>query len=260
MMVILTNIFQSLSNNIYIGLLITAYIYAFCKPQFEYLFKISNELEKKNDILHQSIIKLKNIIDIDNELANEQSEQLKQIKKEIMSIKRIMNIECDENDNELSENNSSNNENENEDYEEQNSSDSNSSPKNKPALPLQNHITFPHFFIINEKNFKQNKLHDNTYQVSFIGDNLRLISNQLAKFIKVKCGTCMEFDEAYELVFHYIQDNDITNISEDTKLRRLFGINENEDYEFTDSIMIKALKKMLEPHFKKITYECNMKN
>lgn len=60
----------------------------------------------------------------------------------------------------------------------------------------------------------------------------------------------MEFDEAYELIFNYIQDNDIVNLAEDSKLCILFGINENEDYENSDSTLIKVLKKILEPHFK----------
>jgi hypothetical protein len=78
---------------------------------------------------------------------------------------------------------------------------------------------------------------------------LILISNQLSKLLKVKSGTCMEFDEAYELIFNYIQDNDIVNLAEDSKLCKLFGINENEDYENSDSTLIKVLKKILEPHF-----------
>ena len=65
----------------------------------------------------------------------------------------------------------------------------------------------------------------------------------------------MEFDDVYELV----QVNDIVNIAEDSILCKLFGINENEDYENSDSKLIKVLKKIIEPHFKKIIYECNIK-
>lgn len=113
-------------------------------------------------------------------------------------------------------------------------------PKNNLVLPIQNHITFPKFFIFNEKNFKQTTLSDNDYEFRFIGKDLRLISNEL---VKVKSGTCMEFDDVCIPVFNYIQDNDIINIGEDCKLRNLFGINENEDYEYSTTNIIRALKK-----------------
>lgn len=128
--------------------------------------------------------------------------------------------------------------------------------------PTQGHINicsvFKLFFlkyfkgaVLNLQWCKQTKLTDDTYELRFVGDDLRLISNQLSKFLKVKSGTCMEFNEAYELVFNYIQDNDIINIAEDSKICKLFGINENEDYEASDSTLIKVLNKILEPHFKK---------
>lgn len=241
---LLNQAFDSLINSIYIGLLVYAYLYAFNKPTTVQLTDKTNSLEYKQDILHQAIVKLRNIITIDDNLKQEQTEQLKKIQKEINSIKQILDSTQlkKESDSDTSVSNSE-------------QEDSIPSPKNKPALPVQNHITFPHFFILNNKNFKQTKLTDDTFELRFIGDDLRLISNQLAKFLKVKSGTCMEFDEAYELVFNYLQDNDIINIAEDSKLCKLFGINENEDYENSDSTLIKILKKILEPHFKKITYE-----
>lgn len=241
---LLNQSFDSLINSIYIGLLVYAYLYAFNKPTTVQLIDKTNSLEYKQDILHQAIVKLRNIITIDDNLKQEQTEQLKKIQKEINSIKQILDSTQlkKESDSDTSVSNSE-------------QEDSIPSPKNKPALPVQNHITFPHFFILNNKNFKQTKLTDDTFELRFIGDDLRLISNQLAKFLKVKSGTCMEFDEAYELVFNYLQDNDIINIAEDSKLCKLFGINENEDYENSDSTLIKILKKILEPHFKKISYE-----
>ena len=240
---------NSIFNNLYIGLLVIAYCYAFCKPQLEYLFKHVNDLDRKQDILHQSMLKLKTIIDIDSSLSKEQTEQLNKIKKEIRSIKSIVNNDSDYS----KDSNSQEDQNDNQDQEEL--SDSNSSPKNKPVLPVQNHITFPRFFIFNEKNFKQTKLSDNDYEFHFIGKDLRLISNELAKFLKFKTGTCMEFDDAYELVFNYIEENDIVNIGEDNKLSKLFGVNENEDYEYSAPVLVKYLKTILEPHFKKIAYE-----
>jgi peptidoglycan hydrolase-like protein with peptidoglycan-binding domain len=236
---------NTIGNSIYIGLLVYSYWYAFYKPTINDLITRTNNLEGKQEILYQAIGKLRNIIEIDKDFSNDQTEQLKEIKKEIQAINKILNIKpSNDTDDDNDESNS------------QESDDTIPSPKNKPALPVQNHIVFPHFFVLNDKNFKQKKISDDTYELRFIGDDLRVISNQLAKFIKVKVGTCMEFEEAYNYVYNYIQENDIINISEDTQLCRLFGITGNEDYEYSDSMIIKVLKKMLEPHFKKITYEC----
>ena len=246
-MTLIETLFSYLVCFIYIGLVVYAFWYRLKTPtnyQLDMKIKI---LENKQDILYQAIGKLKNIIEIDKDLSNDQIEQLKEIKKEIQAINKILNIKPS-NDTDDDESNSDS-------YGEE-SDDTISSPKNKPALPVQNHIVFPHFFILNDKNFKQKKISDNTYELRFIGDDLRVISNQLAKFIKVKVGTCMEFEEAYNYVYNYIQENDIIDISKDTQLCRLFGITGNEDYEYSDSMIIKVLKKMLEPHFKKITYEC----
>jgi hypothetical protein len=252
MMPLFENALNTIGNSIYIGLLVYSYWYAFYKPTADDLITRTNNLENKQEILYQAIGKLRNIIEIDKDLSNDQTEQLKQIKKEIQSINKILNIkqtkyEDEDEDEDEDESNSDSNG--------QESDDTVPSPKNKPALPVQNHIVFPHFFILNDKNFKQTKLTHDTYQLRFIGDDLRIISNQLAKFMRVKLGTCMEFDEAYDYVYNYIQENEITNISEDAQLSRLFGITENEDYEYSDSMLIKVLKKMMEPHFKKISYE-----
>ena len=243
MMPLLENVLNTIGNSIYIGLSVYSYWYAFYKPTADDLIMRTNNLEKKQEILYKAIGKLRNIIEIDKDLSNEQNEQLKQIKKEIKAINKILQIQHRDTESVS-------------DASEEDSDDIIESQKNKPALPVQNHIVFPHFFILNDKNLKQTKLTHDTYQLRFIGDDLRIISNQLAKFMKVKFGTCMEFDEAYDYVYNYIQENEITNISEDTQLSRLFGMTENEDYEYSDSMLIKVLKKMLEPHFKKITAEC----
>jgi peptidoglycan hydrolase-like protein with peptidoglycan-binding domain len=248
---------DSIVNSIYIGLLAYSFCYAFYKPTINDLITRTNNLEGKQEILYQAIGKLRNIIEIDKDFSNDQTEQLKEIKKEIQAINKILNIKQTKYDDEdEDEDEDEDDEESTSDSNDQESDDTIPSPKNKPALPVQNHIVFPHFFILNDKNFKQKKISDNTYELRFIGDDLRVISNQLAKFIKVKVGTCMEFEEAYNYVYNYIQENDIINISEDTQLCRLFGITGNEDYECSDSMIIKVLKKMLEPHFKKITYEC----
>ncbi len=131
-------------------------------------------------------------------------------------------------------------------------SDDSSSQNNEPILPLQNHITFPHFFILDKKNIRQKKLTNKTWKTTFVNPDLCLISTQLANFLQRKNGTCLEFSEAYDYLYQYIQDTNIINISDDLRLCKLFGISENEDYEYSDSIMVQVLEQMLEPHFKKI--------
>ena len=234
--IITFEVMNNVFNNLYIGLLVTACTYTFCKPQIDNLYKHITNINKNQNILYQSILKIKSIVNIDNSLSNEQIDELK---KEIRTIKSIIN------DDDL-------NSEESQDSYEQESSDINISPKNNIVLPIQNHITFPRFFIFNEKNFKQTKLTDNDYEFRFIGKDLRLISNELAKVLKVKSGTCMDFEDAYIQIFNYIQDNNITNMAEDSKLRYLFGINENEDYECSVIVLIQILKKILEPHLKKL--------
>ena len=233
-------LFESIFNSIYVGLLVYSYWNAFCKPTIDNLIAKINNIESKQKLLY--------LISIDDDLNNEQTEHLKQIQKEINSIKKI--LESNRLDYHLDSDDPVH------ESEDKTSDDSIPYSKNKLPLHIQNHVTFPHFFIFNKKNFKQTNLHNNTYQLRFIGHDLRLLSNQLAKFLNLNSGTCMEFDEAYNMVYEYIQDADITNIGDDSKLSRLFGISENEDYEFSDSMLIKVLKNLLEPHFKTITYEC----
>lgn len=64
-------------NHLYITLLIVTCIYAFCNPQIEYLYKQITDINKKQNILYQSILKLKSIINIDNSLSTEQFDELK---------------------------------------------------------------------------------------------------------------------------------------------------------------------------------------
>lgn len=246
-MEIIYSAFNSLCNSIYIGILAYSIAHALYKPKFDYLELKIDSLENLQDILHQCLIKVKKFIDIDNELNDKQTEKLKEIKKEIQSIKKRLNAEKKDDKSSVESDDEENDE---------SNEDTIIFEKNKPALPIQNHIAFPNFFILNNNNFKQKKLTDEKYELRFLGDDLCVISNQLAKFMRVQSGTCMEFTEAYDYVYNYIQENYIINISDDTQLCRLFGLTGNEDYEYSDSMIIKVLKKMLEPHFKRITYEC----
>lgn len=144
---LLTNVFDSLINSIYIGLLVYTYLYALNKPTTVHLIEKIKSLEYKQDLLHQAIQKLRNIITLDDSLQQEQTEQLKKIQKEINSIERILdsNRLKDESDSDVQVSDSK-------------LEDSIPSQKNNTALPLQNHITFPHFFILNEKNFTPLKI------------------------------------------------------------------------------------------------------
>jgi hypothetical protein len=232
---------------VYIGSLVFAFCYAICKPVVDKINNTTDDLTRKQDILHQAIIKIRNIIRIDDDLSSDQTNQLKKIRDEITTIKKILSCnrlnDLSDNDTPVSE------------------SETIESEGCKSPTPLhlhiQNHVTFPHFFIFNEQNFKQTKISNYETEFKFIGDDLRLISYQLAAFQEIKPGTCMSFDEAFKYVFMYVQRNKITNIAEDPQLCKLFGLNENEDYEQNDANLIKLLKKMLEPHFRKITYQCD---
>lgn len=232
---IITTIIYNLLDAVYIGALVFAFCYAICKPIVNKINNTTTDLTRKQDILHQAIVKIRNIIHIDDDLSAEQTEQLQQISDEIKNIKEILNEDKD--------NNQNNNDEE----------DCQPSPKDKLPFHNQTHITFPDFFILSKENCSISYLsRDESYKINFKGNDLRLLSEQLSTFLIVNHGTCMELDEAFDLVFTYLQDNDITNITDDSLLCKLFGLNENEDYENSDSNIIKLLKKMMEPHLRKI--------
>jgi hypothetical protein len=225
-----------LFNCLYIWIIVTAYSYTKYRYQVNYLTETVNDVKNEQNKLLQIMIKLRNIIKVGDELTNEQTNQIKKIRKEIRKINNILyfKYEHDNKKTELIE------------YE----IDDNTNIYN---LHQQNHITFPNYLVINQINFEKTKLsNNNNHKLKFIGDDIRLISNELARFLKVEIGTCMEFNNAYDMVYKYIQENDIINIGEDSNLCKLFGINENGDYEFTDTMLIEILIQLLEPHFKNI--------
>lgn len=126
-------------------------------------------------------------------------------------------------------------------------------------FPNQNHITFPHFFMFNKNNFKHNGRVDEPYKLNFASDDLMVVSNQLAKFMKVPNGTCVDFVEAYTYIWEYLRNRNITQIDGFTsQLNELFGITINEYPKYSNLSFIKMWKKMLEQHLKKITYECSI--
>jgi len=230
---------------LYIKILITIYRYAIYNPQNE-LFNTIDELKNNQDKLFETIIKLRNIIRFDGELTNKQSIQLKKIKNELRIINNILDIKAETKIN--------NNDASIQIYTEiDNTIQTNNDDNTQLPIKLhkQEHITFPNYFVFDGINFKKTKLSNNNHKLEIIGD-VKLISNELAKFLKIEIGTCMEFDEVYEKVYNHIQEKQIINIGDDSTLCKLFGINENEDYEFTDTTLIIILKNLLEPHFKNI--------
>jgi hypothetical protein len=231
--------FNNITYSIFIGFLTYIYLFIISKPTIDNLVLKINNLEIKQDLLYNSIVELKNIIDMEESECIDHSQQLNEIKNEIQSINKML----DKKDSifYLSES----------EDEEENLSLS----KENCVLLSQNHIEFSNKLILNEKNVKQNKLTKDTIQLNFFGEDLRLVSNQLSKFLNIEIGICMEYNEVFEMVFIYVHDNEIINITEDQKLRNLFGLNENMDYEYytnSESNTINFLKKMLEPHLKKI--------
>jgi hypothetical protein len=240
----MNEIVNLLFNCLYVGIIVRVYRYAIYKSQFDNLSISIDELKTRQDKLFQIIIKLRNIIKVDDKLTNNQNVQLKKIRRELRKINYILDIKNDVSDTEI--------ETKIDDTTGENSTNTDNSKNILPiSLHKQPHITFPNYLVFNKTNLKQTKLPNNNYKLEFIGDNIKLISNELANFLKVDIGTCIEFDEVYGIVYNYIKEKQINNIGEDSNLCKLFGINENGDYEFSDTILMKILKELLEPHFKK---------
>jgi hypothetical protein len=235
----MNEIIKLLFNCLYIWIIVTAYRYTKYKYQIDFLTKEINNIKDEQHKLVQIMIKLRNIIKVGDELTNDQTNQIKKIRKEIRKINYILDIKSEINNKKT-------------DLIEYEIDDTNSIYNLSITLHQQNHITFPKHLVFNQINFKKTKLLNNNHKLEIIGDEIRLISNELSNFLKVETGTCMEFNDAYDIVYNYIQQNDIVNIGEDSKLCKLFGINENGDYEFTDIVLIEILKQLLEPHFKNI--------
>lgn len=243
---IIFNNMDIILDSLYIGLLSFAYYYLYITPRINTVNDRIKYLEDRQEILYQAMIKLRNIANIDTELRNEETEEITKINKFLKIVSNEIGIEYT---------NHTSSESELEEDNESEPTDSTTSPKNNPVLPIQNHIKFPNFWIFNDSNFKKYPLSKpNIAAYKMSGNDIRLLSNQLSSFLKQKVGTCMEFNEVYNKILEYINTNDITAINEDIKLRSLFGISEDEDYEYSYSVLVKILNKLLEPHLKKISY------
>jgi hypothetical protein len=206
-----------------------------------------NTLKNKQDILYKSIKKLKNIIDIDIDTAEELTTNFNAIKLDIDSIyisfgKRLDKLEeqCF-----ASETNTSEEEDEYEDEDDEDEDEdeeTNFTIPTKDILPIQNHITFPHFTIY-KNNLNKCKTKDRKSMP-------KIISYQLSDFLGIEPGNSMSTEEIYYVVETYIKKN--IPISKNNiikivpKIQKLFGISENEDYEIT----MDNLYKFIEPHLK----------
>jgi hypothetical protein len=268
MFVNLYNFITTVSNVLFDTFYICAWFY-FLSTEFYRIYvhplkQEINTLKTKQDILYEAIQKLKNIIDIDN---NSTSENLKRrfnyIKSDLDSMYRSFGQRIDKIEHELSsksypyKNKYKEGEDEDEDEEEdeeeqeyeeededeeQEDDESNVSSNNVSEsndsnciLPIQNHITFPHF---------------NIYKRNFNKKYSKLLSYQLCEFLGCQPGTNMTEEDVNADVLKLIKGNKkktrLYKIKIVPKIQKLFGISENEDYEITP----KNLSKFLKPHFK----------
>lgn len=209
-----------------------------------------NEMKVTQDMLYDEIIKLKNIINTHKTTSNENEEYIKSIAIEVDKMyiaygKRIDKIEEEvfksetNTSEEITEEEQEEYEEEQEEYEEE-------------TTPLQNHVKFPHFTVYNDSNY-QKPTKNSSLSFRYLKDQIRLLSYELVQFLNVEPGTCMTVEEVYNTMMKYISANCSRNaktkaINMDSKLRKLFAITENEDYELKTTNLILYVK----PHLKLI--------
>ena len=216
------------------------------------------DLTNTQDILYRSIKTLKTIVDIDKEHKTALFNQVKDIKAELDTLRITFETRINKNEKEFkSEEENKDSEEENKDSEEENKdSEEEYICPNIEVLPIQNHITFPQFIIFNDDTYKVSRTKSRDRELK---NDTRILSEQVDKFLDKKIGTCMTFDETYELIWQYIglhcnigtqcHLKGFTKYIElDPNLRQLFGITEYEDYELTTE----TLPKYLEPHLKRL--------
>lgn len=276
----LYNVIPSILNSLFDTFYICAWFY-FLSREFYRIFVYPlkqdiDSLKSQQDILYQAIKKLKDIIDIDTNSSAEQSSiRFKRIKSDLDSMyrafgKRLDKIEeklssksylynTEQQDEEYEEEQDKEDEEHEEEQDEQDEDEQDedeqdedddededkklSSSDTKYILPIQNHITFPHFRIYRSNNTKKkNAKYDKKIP--------KLLSHQLCEFLGCEEGTNMYEEDVYALVFKLIKGNKkmtrLYKIKIVPKIQKLFGITENEDYEITPE----NLPKFLKPHLK----------
>ena len=211
------------------------------------------DLKNTQDMLYRSIQTLKTIVDIDKEYKTALFNQVKDIRTELDTLRITFETRINKIEKELSECKSE----ENKYSEEENKDSEEDICPNIEILPIQNHITFPQCTIFNDNNYRRQGCYKSRDRE--LKNDTRILSEQVAKFLNKKIGTCMTFDETYGLIWQYIGSHcnigthchlkGFTKYIElDPNLRQLFGITEYEDYELTTE----TLPKYLEPHLKRL--------
>ena len=161
-----------------------------------------DSLKKKQDILFESIQKLKIIIDIDKETEDIVSANVAILQTKLNDIDKRIEKRIEE------------------------SLEESESDKDF----LQDFPTFPHFTIFDDSNY----ISENNKILFIMKSDTRLLSNELAMFLQKKQGACITFAEAYALILE-LNSNEIN-------LKRLFGIIGNEDNELTSDTLTKYLE------------------
>lgn len=207
-----------------------------------------NEMKVTQDMLYDEIIKLKNIINTYKTTANENEQHIKSIAIEVDKMYIAYGKRIDKIEEEVfkSETNTS------EEITEEEEEDEEEEEEEEETVPLQNHVKFPHFTMYNDSNY-QKPIKNSSLSCRYLKDQIRLLSYELVQFLNVEPGTCMTVEEVYNTMTKYISTNCSRNaktkvINMDSKLRKLFAITENEDYELKSTNLILYLK----PHLKVI--------
>jgi hypothetical protein len=236
-----TILINSVFDALYVSLWICVIGVQFYNELIDPLKNEINDLKVKQDMLYETIIDLKHIISNDKSDTDENKQHIKSIEEEVSNMcinygKRIYKIE-----EEVFKNETNTSEEDEEEYETDDS-----------PVPIQNHIKFPHFVMYNDSNY-QKPIKNSSLSCRYLKDQIRLLSYELVQFLNIEPGTCMTVEEVYNTMMKYISANCSRNakskvINMDSKLRKLFAITENEDYELKSSNLILYLK----PHLKVI--------
>ena len=158
----------------------------------EYIYPLKQDIDdltNTQDILYRSIQTLKTITDIDKQHKTDLCNQVKDIKAELDTLRITFETRINKIEKEYKS------EEENKDSEEEDIC------PNIEVLPIQNHITFPQFIIFNDDNYKVSRTKSRDRELK---NDTRILSEQVDKFLDKKIGTCMTFDETYELIWQYI--------------------------------------------------------
>ena len=132
------------------------------------LIKDIDSLKKKQDILFESIQKLKIIIDIDKETEDIVSANVAILQTQLNDIDKRIEKRIEE------------------------SLEESESDKDF----LQDFPTFPHFTTFDDSNY----ISENNKILFIMKSDTRLLSNELAMFLQKEKGSCITFAEAYTLI------------------------------------------------------------